>query len=105
MKITDVVIDATATIGTDPLLVDVKPCFVYTDGKKTEKIEGYRYVVALPEHQFEKIGVKVLGQCSIEKPETGYVPVKFEKLDMRVYWNPRNGTYEVSASAMSVEAV
>ncbi|OLR58993.1 hypothetical protein BHF70_04760 [Anaerostipes sp. 494a] len=56
MKITDVVIDANATIGANPLLVDVRACYVYVDGKKTENIEGYRYVVALPDHELEKIG-------------------------------------------------
>lgn len=103
MKITDVVIDANATIGTNPLLVDVKPCFVYVDGKKTENIEGYRYIVALPDYELEKIGVKVLGECRIEKPEKGYVPVEFEKLDMRIYW--RNGDYDISASAEAIKQI
>lgn len=103
MKITDIVIDAEATIGTNPLLVDVKPCYVYIDGKKSDKIEGYRYTVALPQHQFEKIGVKVLGECLIQKPESGYVPVKFENISFRIYW--KNGTYDVSAIADYVQEI
>jgi len=101
MKITDIVIDAEATIGTNPLLVDVKPCYVYVDGQKSDKIDGYRYTVALPEHQFEKIGVKVLGELLVQKPESGYVPVKFKNINFRIYW--KNGTYDVSATADSVQ--
>lgn len=103
MKITDIIIDAEATLGSNPLLVDVKPCYVYVDGKKSEKIDGYRYIVALPDHQFEKLGVKVLGDCKIHKPESGYVAVSFEKLEMKIYW--KAGTYDVSASAVSVQEV
>lgn len=103
MKPTDVIINAEATIGSNPLLVDVKPCYVYVDGHRSEDIEGYRYIVALPEHQFEKIGVKILGDCLIDKPETGYIPVTFERLKMHMYW--KNGTYDVAASAESIEEV
>ena len=103
MKPTEVIINAEATIGTNPLLVDVKPWYIYVDGHKSDDIEGYRYIVALPDHQFEKLGVKILGECLIDKPETGYIPVEFEKLQMHMYW--KNGTYDVTASALLIKEV
>ncbi|NLG04316.1 MAG: hypothetical protein GX567_10890 [Clostridia bacterium] len=46
IKITDAVISA-KTIGRKQLLVDVLPAYNYSDGKRTETIFGYRYVVVL----------------------------------------------------------
>ena len=37
---------------------------------------GYRYVVALPDHQLEKLGVKIEGRQLLEKPE-GFAEVGF----------------------------
>ena len=48
MEIKDLVIDVKRTVGDDLVLVDVAPVFVYEDGKRTDKIIGYRYVVSMP---------------------------------------------------------
>ena len=43
-----------ASLGEKKLLVDVIPAYEYKDGVKTDKIGGYRYIVALPAHSLEK---------------------------------------------------
>lgn len=87
------------TLGKQLLLIDVLPVYVYEDGKRTQEIEGYRYVVTLPEKQFEKIGIKILGEQLIDKPD-GYVEVTFDGLELFLYW--RNGQYELGATATGV---
>ena len=49
-----------ASLGKHKLLVDVAPVAEYVGGQRTDKVVGYRYVVALPEHSFEKLSVKIL---------------------------------------------
>ena len=39
-----------ASLGRKMLLVDVMPAYEYKDGKRTETVTGYRYVVCLAEH-------------------------------------------------------
>ena len=48
-----------ASLGGKKLLVDIVPAYAYADGRRTDTVTGYRYVVALPDHQLEKIGVKI----------------------------------------------
>lgn len=98
MKVTDLKID-NKTLGKKLLLVDVTPCFIYENGNRTSNIDGYRYTVALPEHAFDKLQVKILGEQLVEKPE-GYVEVTFEGLEIFIYW--RNGNYEVGATATGI---
>lgn len=99
MKITNLKLNA-ASVGKKMLLVDVTPCYVYANGQRTNEIEGYRYVVVLPEMEFDKLGVKINGEQLIEKPDS-YVDVTFEGLDVFIYW--RAGTYEVGATATAIK--
>lgn len=99
MQITNLKLNANC-IGKKMLLVDVVPCYIYTNGQKTNEIEGYRYIVALPDVGFDKLGVKIEGQQLIEKPES-YVDVSFEGLQVFIYW--RAGTYEVGATATAIK--
>ncbi len=99
MKITNLKLNA-SSVGKKMLLVDVTPCYVYANGQRTNEIEGYRYVVVLPEMEFDKLGVKINGEQLIEKPDS-YVDVSFEGLDVFIYW--RAGTYEVGATATGIK--
>lgn len=78
--------DTEKTLGSNFMLVDVVPVYEYQNKQKTDKISGYRYVVALPEHAFEKIGVKIEGQQLLEKPDKEYPLVEFENLEMTVFF-------------------
>ena len=58
LNIRDLRIDP-ASLGAKKLLVDVAPAYEYKDGKRTDTVTGYRYIVALPAHSLEKIGVRI----------------------------------------------
>ena len=98
LNIHDLRIDP-ASLGAKKLLVDVMPAYEYKDGKRTDAVTGYRYVVALPAHQLEKIGVRIDGEQVLQKPE-GYVEVDFSDLEVTVY--EAQGHVQVSAEATSV---
>ena len=103
MEIKDLVIDVKRTVGDDLVLVDMVPVFVYEDGKRTDKIIGYRYVVSMPRHAFDKISVKIDGDKQLEMPENEYPVVEFDDLEIRVYWTPDG--YRVGASATGIRMI
>ena len=66
MTITDLIIDP-KSLGNKLWLVDVVPVYEYKDNKRTENIIAYRYIVAMPEKNLDKINVKIEGKQLIEK--------------------------------------
>ena len=78
------------------------PVYEYKDDKRTENITAYRYVVAMPEKNLDKINVKIEGKQLIEKP-AGYAEVKFTGLEVIIYW--LNGQPQVGAKATGVTLV
>lgn len=84
LNIRDLKIDANATFGAKTLLVDVVPVYEYKDNQRTDKIVAYRYVTALPEKSFEKIGVRIDGPQLIDTPD-GFVEVNFHGLELAAY--------------------
>ena len=100
MKLTEIIVDR-KTVGKTLLLVDVVPVYHYENGQKTETIEGYRYMLVLPEKNFQKIGVKIIGEKQMEKPNDGYVDVTLEGFELFIYW--LNGTYHLGARATSIK--
>ena len=83
LNIRDLRIDP-ASLGRKMLLVDVMPAYEYKDGKRTETVSGYRYVVCLAEHRLEKLSVRIDGPQQMEKPE-GFVDVEFTDLVVTGY--------------------
>ena len=61
LNIRDLRIDP-ASLGEKKLLVEIIPAYEYKDGVKTNNIIAHRYVVALPKHNLEKIGVRIDGE-------------------------------------------
>ena len=70
LNIRNLKIDPTS-LGEKMLLVDITPAYEYKDGRRLDTVTGYRYIVALPEHGLEKLGVKIDGKQLLEKPD-GY---------------------------------
>ncbi|MCI9414532.1 MAG: hypothetical protein HFJ79_05055 [Clostridiales bacterium] len=101
MKITDLIIDP-KSLGNKFWLVDVSPAYEYKDGKRTDTVTGYRYAVALPEKGLEKINVKIDGKQLMDPPD-GYAEVRFEGLEVFVYWS--RGDYAVGAKATGISLV
>ena len=89
-----------ASLGAKKLLVDVLPAHEYKDGKRTDKITGYRYEVALPAHSLDKIGVKIEGEQRMEPPKDGFTEVEFTDLEVSAY--EREGKVLFTAKASSI---
>ena len=83
MKLTDLIVSP-KSLGDKLWLVDVSPAYEYKDGKRSDTILGYRYSIALPEHELDKIDVRIDGQQQAEAPN-GYVEVRFDGLEMFIY--------------------
>ncbi len=95
INIRDLRIDPNS-LGAQKLLVDILPVFEYKDHQRTENVVGYRYVIALPSHSLEKIGVRIDGKQQMEKPD-GYAEVQFDGLELTIYES--QGHVQLSAKA------
>ncbi len=101
LNIRDLKIDP-ASLGAKMLLVDIAPAYAYKDGRRLETVTGYRYIVALPEHSLEKLGVKIEGKQLLEKPD-GFAEVEFSGLEIFAYES--QGKTQVSAKATGISLV
>ena len=98
LNIRDLRIDP-ASLGEKKLLVEIIPAYEYKDGVKTNNIIAHRYVVALPKHNLEKIGVRIDGEQVMDKPE-GFVEVEFKNLEVLAY--EMRGNIQISAKASGI---
>ena len=101
MKITDAKIDL-ATFGNKMWLVDVKPAYAYENNHRTDTVIGYRYIVALPERGLDKVSIRIDGAKRMDAPN-GFVEVKFENLEVFIYWS--RGEYQLGARATNIHPV
>lgn len=102
LRITDIIIDP-RTLGGKLWLVDVQPAYSYVDGHRTDTITGYRYTVALPEKNLEKIAVRIDGGQKMEAPN-GFQEVTFCDLELYIYWGAQNQP-QVGARATDIQLV
>ena len=98
-KASDIIIDANKTFGSKLWLVEVAPYYEYKDGEKTNTVSGYKYTVALPERNLEKVGVKIAGAQLADQPK-GYVECKFTNLEAVVYL--QGASINITAKADSI---
>ena len=101
LNIRDLRIDTTS-LGAKKLLVDVAPTYQYDNGKRTDTVVGYRYIIALPAHSLEKIGVKIDGKQLMEKPES-FIEVEFSDLEVSAYES--QGHVQLTAKATGISTV
>lgn len=101
MKITDAIINP-STLGNKLWLVEVTPAYAYQGNHRTDTIIGYRYTVALPERNLDKISVRIDGAKRMDAPN-GFVDVKFENLEVFIYWS--RGEYQLGARATNIHPV
>ena len=101
MTVTDLIIDP-RTIGASPLLVDVTPVMKYENRVRTDEIIGYKYTVALPAHNLDKLAVKIEGPKQMDAPN-GYIEVQFKDLEIYVYQYEKK--YEIGARAKGISPV
>ena len=101
LNIRNLKIDPTS-LGEKMLLVDITPAYEYTDGRRLDTVTGYRYIVALPEHGLEKLGVKIDGKQLLDKPD-GFAEVEFDGLEVFAY--EAQGKTQISARATGITLV
>ena len=101
LNIRNLKIDPTS-LGERMLLVDITPAYEYKDGRRLDTVTGYRYIVALPEHGLEKLGVKIDGKQLLEKPD-GFAEVEFIGLEVFAY--EAQGKTQISARATGITLV
>lgn len=101
MNYTDLVIDPYKTIGRT-LLVNVLDVTEYKNGLKTDNIIGYKYEVAMIDHNLDKISIKILGKKLMDAPEN-FVEVTFDNLELYLYM--MNGNLQIGARATGISAV
>ena len=101
LNIRNLKIDPTS-LGEKMLLVDITPAYEYKDGRRLDTVTGYRYIVALPEHGLEKLGVKIDGKQLLEKPD-GFAEVEFTGLEVFAY--EAQGKTQISARATGIALV
>ena len=101
LNIRNLKIDPTS-LGEKMLLVDITPAYEYKDGRRLDTVTGYRYIVALPEHGLEKLGVKIDGKQLMEKPD-GFAEVEFIGLEVFAY--EAQGKTQISARATGITLV
>ena len=101
LNIRNLKIDPTS-LGEKMLLVDITPAYEYKDGRRLDTVTGYRYIVALPEHGLEKLGVKIDGKQLLEKPD-GFAEVEFDGLEVFAY--EAQGKTQISARAIGITLV
>ena len=100
LRVRDLPIDP-ASLGAKKLLVDIAPAYQYDNGKRTDNVTGYRYIIALPAHSLEKIGVRIDGKQLMEKPE-GFAEVEFSDLEVSAYES--QGHVQLTAKATGISA-
>lgn len=102
MKITDLKFEV-GQFGKRMNLTGVEPYYNYEAGKKTDKIEGYKYNVVLLDKEYEKISVKIAGNRLIEDQEKYDIPIKFVGLEVGFYQDFSNKNLYLKATAKSLE--
>ncbi len=104
MKITDLKFQV-EQFGKRMNLTGVEPYYSYEAGKKTDKIEGFKYNIVLLDKDYEKISVKIAGTRLIEEQEKYDIPVKFNGLEVGFYQDFSTKNLYLKATAKSFEIV
>ncbi len=94
------------TAGAGLILLEVAPYYSYVDGKRTDTMLGYRYLV-VEDKTFEKMSVKIPSSEPAITPETletakKRIMVAFNGAFARPY-RTQNGDYDLSITATGIQ--
>lgn len=95
------------SFGKTFLLVGQSPYYEYVDGKKTDKMLGQGFDVAVVEQGLEKLRVKIPDPgLEVDLGENSMIPVKFEGLKIGFYQDFRHDNQIVlKATATGIHPV
>lgn len=104
MKLNDFILQPKETAD-EMILTNRYPSFIYEDGKRTEKQDGYKLEIVVPKWRFEKISVKVerLPQELMEFDAPVYV--QFEGLSFYGFFQKGNLSFAAKASAVKAATI
>jgi hypothetical protein len=91
------------------ILLEIRPDYLYENGKPTNKLVGYRYKVGDPQ-LFEQFTVKVAQPAPLMTNEelsnaTAMVYVRFINATARIYQNKGTGSLEFAFQADDVQLI
>ena len=92
-----------SSLGNNLMLTDVNPVYKYENHARTDEVIGYRYTVACPKLDLEKVGIKVEGAQKVDKPASGFPIVDFVDMEIKLY--VINGDAQISATAKDVKVI
>ncbi|WP_458407199.1 hypothetical protein [Anaerotignum sp.] len=92
-----------ACLGAKKILTTIMPIHHFVDGKKTDTITGYRYMISLPNLGFRKLGVRIPGKQLIQLQGNNYPLVEFDNLQLGLY--ERQGKSYVTAKASNIRII
>lgn len=97
----DVVIDRDGTLGPPPYwLCNITEDWEYVDNKKTDVLLGYKYYIAVPRMNLDKIPVKIPGKKRIEHRKGEVLEVNFTDFELQGY--VARGEYGLSGKASGI---
>lgn len=92
------------SVGKTFFLVNQQPYYSYIDGKKTDKVEGTAFDIAIVEQNLEKLRVKIANpNLTIDMKEKNMIQVQFDNLKVSMYQDFRNNNqikFKATASAI-----
>lgn len=94
--------------GANTILLGVMPYFEYKNGRKTDTLLGYKYLI-VEDKNFEKYAVKIAGEKPLISQEQieqskGRIHVTFENAVAKPY-RTNTGDYDLSISATGISIV
>ena len=95
-------VDAEKSFGPQKILCDVLPINEFKEGRRTDKITGYKYVIALPFLAYEKISVRVPGERMLEIQGDEPLFVEFENLEVTIFEYQGKAGFTAKATGVSV---
>lgn len=108
IDIRDIKVDV-SSFGDTFILTDIVPIYEYKDDTRTDNIEGYRYIVAVPKMKFEKMGVKIESDEPLIDLKDLYdsdgIMVTFENLRIGLYQDFRTKDVGVVAVADGISRI
>lgn len=107
MKLNEIVVDGFKTLGKEMILVSQNPYFDYEDGKRTDRISGYKYEVVLPEKSFEKVSIKIesLEPAFSDSEIQGNIRVAFDGLKVKLYQDFRTNQVKLTCQAQKIRKI
>lgn len=86
-------------------LTKVLPYYAYENKERTDRVEGYKYVVVLPMMEFSSLAVKIEGSQLMSVERGDETVVQFDNLIVKLYYDVKAGTYRLSARAEGISEV